>query len=286
VTKAIYKEIICHNPYINKVHLLQKNGLNDLIKELKVEKFDYIIDLHKNFRSHLIRFALGIKSFSFNKLNFQKWLSVTFKINFLPEIHIVDRYFKAVEPLNVTNDQGGLDYFIGKEDELKSTSLLAETGNDYYAFIIGGKFFTKRYPAVKVASLCDQLKGKIVLLGGREDEETGNIIQGLSSAEIVNLCGKQSINESAVIIKNAKKVLSNDTGLMHIAAAFKKDIVSFWGSNIPEFGMYPYQTNKFIAEVKPLSCRPCSKLGKKKCPKGHFRCMNDIDQKAILQYLE
>jgi ADP-heptose:LPS heptosyltransferase len=67
---------------------------------------------------------------------------------------------------------------------------------------------------------------------------------------------------------------------MHIAAAYKKEIVSFWGNTVPEFGMYPYmpgaETNSTIAEVKGLSCRPCTKIGFSKCPRGHFKCMLDI----------
>jgi ADP-heptose:LPS heptosyltransferase len=66
---------------------------------------------------------------------------------------------------------------------------------------------------------------------------------------------------------------------MHIAAAFNKKIVSIWGNTIPEFGMGPYLPNaeNKLLEIKNLSCRPCSKLGYKKCPKGHFKCMNEID---------
>jgi heptosyltransferase-2 len=75
---------------------------------------------------------------------------------------------------------------------------------------------------------------------------------------------------------------------MHIAAAFKKDIISVWGNTIPEFGMYPYLAGKKskIIEVKELSCRPCSKIGFKKCPKKHFYCMNLIDENDIIDALK
>ncbi|MCK4361595.1 MAG: glycosyl transferase, partial [Bacteroidales bacterium] len=78
-----------------------------------------------------------------------------------------------------------------------------------------------------------------------------------------------------------------DTGLMHIAAAFKKQIISIWGNTVPAFGMYPYlpetEKNKsVIVEIKNLRCRPCSKLGYKKCPKGHFDCMQKITEDKII----
>ncbi|MFW5773697.1 MAG: glycosyltransferase family 9 protein, partial [Tangfeifania sp.] len=82
-------------------------------------------------------------------------------------------------------------------------------------------------------------------------------------------------------------VLSNDTGLMHIAAAFKKKVLSFWGNTVPEFGMVPYQADPAseIMEVKNLKCRPCSKLGYHKCPKKHFRCMRDLDSRKSVNWI-
>jgi len=91
------------------------------------------------------------------------------------------------------------------------------------------------------------------------------------------------------LIKNADAVISNDTGLMHIAAAFRKKIISVWGNTVPGFGMYPYfgqktisDPNSFIFEIEGLSCRPCSKIGYDNCPKGHFKCMNGIDEDKIV----
>ena len=77
---------------------------------------------------------------------------------------------------------------------------------------------------------------------------------------------------------------------MHIAAAFKKRIISIWGNTIPEFGMNPYygekQIRNYIFQIPNLSCRPCSKLGYDECPKGHFKCMNLINEKEIAAVIE
>ena len=74
--------------------------------------------------------------------------------------------------------------------------------------------------------------------------------------------------------------------MMHIAAAFQKEIVSIWGNTIPEFGMYPFYKKGInlntTIQVEHLSCRPCSKIGFEKCPKGHFKCMQEIDEKKII----
>jgi ADP-heptose:LPS heptosyltransferase len=93
---------------------------------------------------------------------------------------------------------------------------------------------------------------------------------------IVSLCGMYNLNQSASLIKKASKVYTHDTGLMHIAAAFKKEIISIWGNTTPRFGMYPYMTPHQIIENNHLHCRPCSKIGYSKCPKGHFKCMRAL----------
>jgi ADP-heptose:LPS heptosyltransferase len=237
-----------------------------------------------------VKQKLGIKSFSFNKLNFQKWLLVNFKINRLPDISIVDRYMKTVESFGVKNDGKGLDYFIAPEDETVVQTLPANFRNGYIAFVIGAKHFTKQLPADKIISICKKLTSPVVMLGGKEDFEKGEkILSQLPSTQFLNLCGKLSLNQSAAIIKHSKKVITHDTGLMHIAAAFQKEIISVWGNTVSEFGMAPYYGNMEIRsrglgtkfEIRNLKCRPCSKIGYDKCPLGHFKCMMLQDETEI-----
>ncbi len=152
--------------------------------------------------------------------------------------------------------------------------------------MIGGKHNTKIYPEEKIIEICKTIKTPIILLGGPEDTEKGDRIKKAVGDNVLNSCGRFNINQSASIVEQAQKIYTNDTGLMHIAAAFKKEIYSFWGNTIPEFGMYPYKTTHYNAQVTGLKCRPCSKLGyKKKCPKGHFNCMMEIDQQLVLDQL-
>ena len=101
--------------------------------------------------------------------------------------------------------------------------------------------------------------------------------------KIYNACGKFSLNESADIVRRSHLVISLDTGLMHIAAAFKKTVFSVWGNTVPSFGMYPYLTDYKIFQVNKLWCRPCSKIGYDNCPLGHFKCMNQMDVKSIVE---
>ena len=307
LTKKKFSSLYKTNPYINKVYEYD-DSLKKNIKELKLENYDYIVDLQKNKRSLRVCRALHKPHSSFPKLNFKKFLLTTFKINLMPDIHIVDRYFKAVEKLGVNNDYQGLDFFISEKNDYPLSELPENFQEGYHAFVIGGTYKTKILPAVKIVEIIQKLKEPVILLGGPDDVERANEIldkisksQNLKisesqnlriseSQQLISLVGKINLEQSASIVKKAKSVLTNDTGLMHIAAAFHKNIVSVWGNTVPELGMYPYLPKEkekcHIVECKDVKCRPCSKLGFKECPRKHFNCMMEINCDAIVEKLK
>ncbi len=284
LTKSRYAMLIEANPYIDRIWRFDDN-LGELIALLKKEKFSFIVDLHRNLRSHYLRLMIAAPGATFPKLNLLKWLIVNLKINRLPEVHIVDRYFRACAPLRVKNDGQGLDYFIPAGSEVKPEELPPAHREGFVAVVTGGKHGTKIFPAGKIIEVCRELKRPVVILGGPEDRHRGEEVAASLGPMIFNACGKFDLNQSASLIRQSLAVLTNDTGLMHIAAAFRKPIVSVWGNTIPAFGMYPYMPGKsagsYLAEVSGLGCRPCSKLGYERCPRQHFRCMNDIGSHEI-----
>lgn len=290
LTKKSFAPLLAANPYLSKIHVLE-NSLAETIQNLRAEKFDVVIDLHHNFRTFWLKLFCGAPSFSFKKLNIEKWLLVNFKINKLPKVHIVDRYLETCAPLGVQNDGQGLDYFFSPDTTIPS-EIFAKQQQPFIAWVIGAKFQTKKYPVQKVVQTLkrsDFPDFRVVLLGGKEDIQEAAAIQQAYDGplELINLCGKLSLNESAKLVETATAVIANDTGLMHIAAAFKKPILSVWGNTVPDLGMTPYYGHHHIpsqiAEVKGLSCRPCSKIGFQKCPKGHFKCM--LENELPLNFL-
>jgi ADP-heptose:LPS heptosyltransferase len=224
---------------------------------------------------------------TFPKLNFRKWLLARFRLDLLPDVHIVDRYFRAVKRFGITNDGKGLDHFIPPDEEVDPSLLPLSHQSGYYAFVIGARHNTKIYPAERVAKICARLPKPVVLLGGPEDAGRAELIATMAGGRVFNACGRFTINQSASLVRQAESVITNDTGLMHIAAALKRPVISIWGSTVPAFGMYPYlpegmEELSTIVEVKGLHCRPCSKLGYDACPKKHFKCMNEIKEDQIL----
>jgi len=284
LTKPVFASLLKYNSYIDKL-LLLKTNLNDLINEIKHENYDYIIDLHKNIRTTIIKNKLNILSFTFNKLNFEKWLLINFKINKLPNVHIVDRYFKAVELFDVKYDGKGLDLFIPPFEEVELKNLPNFLHSGYISIAVGAKHETKRIPPELLSKIINKVKYPVVLLGDNKDDYYAKKIISLSDFPyIYNSCGKYNLLQSASLVKQSKLIITADTGLMHIAAALSKKIISIWGNTIPQFGMYPFtnEANYKIFEVKNLPCRPCSKLGFEKCPKKHFKCMNNQNIEDIV----
>lgn len=281
LTKRAYAELVQPNPCLNGIFLFD-GKLRDTIAEVRAFRPDAVIDLHHNLRTAILKAAVGGRACSFPKLNLEKWLHVNLKMDTLPDLHIVDRYFKAVEPLGVVNDGQGLDFFI--PDDVKLPQLPASFSSGYVAVVVGAKFVTKRIPEEKLMAIIQGLQRPTVLVGGPEDKEVGERLA--KSENVFNACGRASLLESARIVERAAVVITPDTGMMHIAAASDRPVISIWGNTVPAFGMTPYMPqhpeHSHIIEQKGLSCRPCSKIGYAECPKGHFDCMNLLDTGTVI----
>ena len=289
ITKKKFASTLEHNPYLQKVYTFEKE-ITEISSKLKAENYTQIIDLHSNLRSKRLKIILGVPSITFNKLNIKKWLRVNLKYDRLPSVHIVDRYMETIVSLGAKNDDQGLDYFISEDDEKSGIQISSRFPEGYHIFVIGGTHFTKQIPTTTLINIANKSRLPIVLLGGPEDKAKGKEIIESSDNTIINTCGAYSINQSASILKHCNKVITSDTGMMHIASAFGKEILSLWGNTIPEFGMYPYFPKKeeyknHIYQVQGLSCRPCSKIGYKACPKQHFNCMLQINNEGIIKQL-
>jgi heptosyltransferase-2 len=282
LTKPAFKYIYEGNPYLDKL-LFLKQELAGTIAEIKAERYDYIIDLHNNLRTAIIKINAGVKSSSYKKQPILKWLSLKFRLKLVAPVHLVDRYLKAVAFLGVKNDGGPVNYYI-KSGHVLSNLLPASHLQPYVVFIIGATHFTKRLPNEKIISICREINYPVVLLGGSDVKKNGDEIEQ-KTANVYNACGKTTLDESVFILSNAVNIIGFDTGLTHIAEAFNKPITSIWGGTVPELlGVQPYNVKHALVAGVDLPCRPCSKFGLEKCPLGHFKCMNDMPEKNIVDF--
>lgn len=288
--KEPFMDVLNGDPRIDRFHLWEKNSTSKVLSDLKKESFDHVVDLQNSFRSLRVRARLCCPSSSFPKLNKEKWMRVQLGMDRLPRVHVVDRYFEALRPLGLENDGKGLEYHIRPEEEVERSELGLPEKGPFVTFSIGGAHATKRLPEERIIELCRRIEVPVVLLGGSGDKGRAARIVENGGDGVIDACGSLSIDGSASLIRQSSALLTHDTGSMHIAAAFRKPILSFWGNTVPAFGMYPYmpgdEDSSMIFEVDGLACRPCSKLGHDECPKGHFQCMWDIDLERVLRSLK
>nr|MBM3932064.1 glycosyltransferase family 9 protein [Sphingomonadales bacterium] len=177
----------------------------------------------------------------------------------------------------------------GSSESLLNRELGWNPPQGVTALALGSQHATKCLPKEKLIDLCRLLHGPLLLLGGPKDKALAEeIIASLNRKDIAHGCGRWNLQESAKALSECACLITPDTGLMHIGAALGIKLFVIWGNTLPEFGMYPWLPRlgktplpeQFEVDV---SCRPCSKLGYERCPRGHFDCMTKQDIPRIAQ---
>ncbi len=271
LTKEKYLEIVSMNPDINRVMLFD-GSLTEMRKNISKEKFDLIIDIHKNFRSIAVSFLNGKKIERYRKENFKKFMLVKFKINLFEKIiPVFEKYLLTIK-----------DYIKLEGYQFTKTDLdfdKSKTFEDSYVVISpASRHFTKTYPAEKFIDYINSNgEKKYVLIGDNSDNDR-SICELISSRcqNVVNLCGKLSIKELAGLIYNCEYVICNDSAILHLSEALGKKVYAIFGSTVREFGFFPQLKESKVFEVSGLKCRPCTHIGLNACPKGHFKCMREL----------
>ncbi len=295
LTKKKFSSVTAANPYVDRF-IYFDDSLGEIQQQLKNEQYDYIIDLHRNIRTDLLKLTLRRKStiLSYRKESFGKFLLTKFGINVMTGKHIVLRNLETVKPLGVKDDGMGLDYFIAPEDEVSYHDLPTSHVAGYVAIVIGASYATKKLPVYKLQELCRGINHPVMLIGGKEDFEEGAEIAATDEHKIYNACGKFSLNQSADLVRKSRLVISHDTGLQYIACAFYKPVIAVWGGTSPKLDVEPYYGTQYKSKradgftysnmlVKGVKCQPCSNFGTKECPLGHFKCMRQQDIETIVQ---
>jgi len=273
-TKKEFAPILASNPNIDKLHLFGEN-LSLALDEIEKIPFDYVIDLQNNYRSAMAKKRVKTLNFTVDKMNWKKYFLTGLGIRRFKIPHIVDRYLETIKGFGLKDDGLGLDFFVPQNDMIIPRSLDGKLDGKIVAFAVGGKHLGKVMPQEMQSDICSKINAPIALVGhGDADDEVAQYCAE-RNPNVVNLVNKLSLNQSASVVAQAEVVLAGDTGLMHIAAAFGKKIVSVWGCTSPELGMSAYRSHEssIIIEPTKLRRRPCSKLGNR-CRYGEVnRCI-------------
>jgi lipopolysaccharide heptosyltransferase II len=305
VVKSEFAELVRYNPYLTTVlefsSLQGLAGLVSLKRRLRETGYDSVIDIHNNFRSIYLRSFLGDgMSAIVEKRLRQRFMLVRFKWNLYNGVlSVADRYIEPLRSFGIDNDGEGVEIFIPPSiitriEEKWKTYSISDDGR-VVALAHSAKHWTKMWPAEKFADLgCRIIRdgGTVVLVGGQNDRERSRFImdkmlsQGISPSHIVNCTGGFDLLETAALMDHCSAVVANDSGLMHLASARKRPVIGIFGPTVKEFGFFPVGGSTAVIERAGLECRPCSHLGGPQCPKGHFRCMNDINVSDVYQLVK
>jgi len=153
------------------------------------------------------------------------------------------------------------------------------------AFCPGAEFGpAKRWPARHFAALARKLaeRGRAVwLFGSDNDKTTGEEVVRLSDGAAIDLCGKTDLAGAIDLLSLAEVVVSNDSGLMHVAAGVGRPLVALYGSSSPEHTP-PLSTRARVVRTG-IECSPCYA---RECPLGHFKCMNELTPERVLREIQ
>ena len=276
--KEKYASLLRNHPMIDKLFLWEKIEMEDL----RNENYDLVIDLQRNLRSLLTVWKLNRKSVTYDKMRIRTWLYTHLRIDLLKNSHVAERYIASLQGLGLSNDDKGLNVYTTEEYNLHKV----DNSKPLIGINLGGSFVTKRIPRHVIEPIIQDSRYFFILLGGKDVEELNDV-----PSNCLSLIGQTTLSESISIIEQCDIIVSGDSGLMHIAAAKQKPIIVVWGSTGEEYGFYPYYGKKsdqqFLSIVnEQIECNPCSKYGRKKCPKGHMNCLNRLNHQLIVNQIE
>ncbi len=297
LVKSEYAEILAGHPRLNDLIVFDKSKgfaeYRQLVKRARKRRYDLIVDLHSNPRSMYLRlFAAPAMSRVYRKRVAERLLLKWFRWDLLHDAPpVADRYFTALEDFGIVRDGRRPRIFIPAEDKEKADKTLAAAGvpegADILALAPGASYNTKKWPASHFAraalELCPPSR-TVVLLGGPGDRrETDEVKTTLaeSGTRAADLSGRMTLMGSAAVISRSSLLLTNDSGLMHVADALDKPLVAVFGPTSRELGFFPLGPGSRVAQVEGLECRPCSLHGDARCPLGHHRCMKELGPESV-----
>lgn len=295
-TSLNYSEVFAYNPYVDEVLLvdtsLSASESANIFREQVHPVFDVVVDLQNNIRSRALRKGLGKQYTTYPKHRLEKLLLVHAKKFPLRTTHVTQRYLSALEQFNVIDDGKGLELWLPNELSKQDYPPRAKSHSTFtknVALVPGAKHPTKQWAKEQWVNLAEELyslyQSGVVLVGGESEYALCKWIeQELSQKAIpvTNCANSTSIVSTAKNLDECSLVISNDSGVMHIAAARNIPQIAIFGSTVTHFGFAPVNKHSVVVENNVLSCRPCTHIGKASCPKGTMECLTSITPQQVL----
>lgn len=308
LTRKEYADLVRFNPNVNLTYEFDTSegfaGLRRMKKTLKEEGYDLVVDLHNSIRSRFVRSMRGVKAVVVDKRIPERTLLVKFKKNsYAGIVPVADRYLETLGEYGISSDGKGAELHLPDEVLFGVASRVAKLHLNRFEHVLGicpfARHATKEWPAERYAEVgrrfVAEKAGAVMIFGGKADVPRATALSAAlrshaGSERVIDWTGELTLAESAAALQYCDVVVTNDSGLMHMAAAMQRRVVALFGSTVEEFGFFPPRNTSVVIEQKDLACRPCSHIGRDTCPEGHFRCMLDTSVesvwKAVLEMMD
>ena len=293
LVKAEYRDLLRSHPGITRLLTFDsRQSLLSALRALRADCYDLALDLHCTPRSQLLLRGLRARrKLVYNKRVLRRALLVRLGWNTLRCMTPVPELYAApLRRLGLTGRLGPPTMHLDGESmgamEAHITSSLPDAPNQpLLAVAPGARWATKRWPVERFAAVAQELarekQAAVVILGGPDEAQLARTLCDKLDVPVVNGAGTLSLMNSAALLSRCRLLISNDSGLMHMATALQVPVVAIFGPTVQEFGFYPFQARAEVVR-EPLSCRPCSTKGSMRCPRGHHACMQDIPSARVL----
>jgi ADP-heptose:LPS heptosyltransferase len=249
--------------------------LGNLLESIRRYDPDLVFDLHASLRSRVLTARLGCPVKRVCKRYLRRWTIVSLKSGLkLP--WVVDRYLELLPG----SPRGELPRWHGELVSVSEPGLRV-------SLVPGSGFFTKSWPEEywrEMLSLAREWPVQWQIHGGPAEVELGGKLAAVAPERISVHCGV-SLAETASLMASAQMVVTGDTGLMHLAVALRRPVLLLAGGTTAALGFFPPWEGLTVLQVADLSCRPCSHMGKDRCPRKHFACMRKLSPQMVLSQL-
>jgi heptosyltransferase II len=290
------ESLLEQHPFIRKIWVWDKKGqkyggLFRLWLSVRKEKYDNVINLQRfGATGFLTAFSGAGKTAGFDKNPF----SILFSRRIPHVISTPDRPLHEIDRnqmliADITDHNTAKPRLYPSDADMVIVSQYKQ--QPYLCIAPASVWFTKQYPKEKWISFLSSLPKslKVYVIGAPSDSILAEeIIQGSGNpGNLVNLCGKLSLLQSASLQQDARMNFVNDSGPMHFASAVNAPVTAIYCSTIPAFGFGPLSDQSYIVEsLIPLDCRPCGLHGRPQCPLGHFNCAHFIRDEQLLRNIK
>ena len=242
-----------------------------LTLNLRAENFDMVVDLQGLFRSGMVTSLSGAPArIGFAEAREGATYFYNHRIKGGTDVHAVQRYLKVASALGC--DTGNVEFHLPYEDY----ALPALPSDNYAVIVPGARWESKVWPAENFGTLASLLPVHSVIVGSSADNECAAVVEKHSMGKALDLTGKTSLKELSGVIRNASFMVTNDSGPMHIAAAFGVPVFAIFGPTSPG-RTGPYGSGHTIIS----SGEPCAPCFKRRCP--DLLCMEHVSPSDVLE---